>query len=1847
MLRVAFLALILASIFRIGFSQDLAIIPPTPNTAKITEFQSQKPNLYTGTASVNIPLHTINFDGWNLPLSLNYSGTGVRVTEEASEVGLGWSLYATGFITRHIRGKDDLFTGYAGKSQGYVFDDEEVSFDMGFDPWVEDFPNPESYYMHLTGAPDTEPDIFSYNVFGYSGDFLLSKVTPEGIIGIVKLTQDATVIEYDYLTNSFILITPEGFKCVFSVTEESTSFSTSGTDRDVLRREDQIEPLVFKNQSGRFRTISTWYLNDVTSPKGRTLSFNYDPGVYFSNSIIFGELVAANGSETCTQHVQQRKYLTSIESDEWDIQFQMERREDVRKNLLFTDGTAAITLPTPDDLKRYNGITIRNKLPESTFEKDIIFHQSYFNPQYHKIFQYDDKEPLWLRGKLYKLTIDDQVYRFQYYKDNSLPNKESTGTDHFGYYNGRDENPLLNPPILEETSPPCDEENPEGSLAYYYQHPYMTANFDYGIAGLLSKVIYPTKGFSEYFYEPHEYLPDDTQMFRENPGVKKAGGARIAEIKDYDPLSDNVITRKFIYDNGPTHSYGRLLTPLWNRYALFDHQAFYDDNYNLEYISTWCNYRYTRNQNITGYATAQGMILGYDKVIEKRVSSNGDSFSNAYFFENRPSKVLEHGLVAEGYPYLNGKVKSVINYDDSNNIVSVQLNQEYDATVGEPIKAISYGPLSYDMTTVGYWTHYEINRTFYEPKKQITATASPLSPLGADADGNVIVWGNAFKTTTVKTFDDHFQLASSEIQTSDGKTSSIKNTYAYNYPNNSDLAFMVSDLNLVAPKIEEVQRLDDEVVVAMGNRFVVNGTRAQLSSVHRYNRELGPFSPTTNGDFVEPIFENIAKYNVYDSDNGNLLEFESQDGIVQSFIWSYDDKYPVVHARGVGFENLNTVYDETLSLANYEEALRSHNLTKNGQITTYKFDPGKGVTEMTDPAGQTNKYEYDDFGRLNKVIDHDGNTMAQNEYHYAESQPTRILSLSGNMTFGEYVSSDFEPLADPDVIAADDLICKKDIVRILTISNLGEDDLQITNITLPTGFTYSGWTGIIPPEGHVDVQIVFDPSVEGSYSGTIFVDSDKTEGLNTYPISATYSPRVCDISFSTSFLDFDVVASTFNQLPITITNNGNGIEALQDILVNGVSMKSNPSNLDISVPGGNNTICINPGESITLQVNFIMTVDGSSEADLTFDFRNCGIMTNAVHVEGERRSPFSQILVDTSPINLGNIPYLNEYEDFQINVANTGFINLLRVTGVSFSDPNMAQHFEILTDLPLEIEAENDAFLDIRFRPTGFDQNISTDIGLDHDATYSNNIAIPFAGNRQGKRIISVSPSSVVFDRTGDQRTVTVKNDGNQFLTVDGYSPSSLTGISVTNFGISNGIAPGQSGTIQFTRTPGGLSPEVQTFTINSNKNEGSNTVTLSENVREISLSKHLIDFGIINNSSDPQNGEVTEPLVISNTGDQPFTVTGVQFSGSGNSAHFSIDETNFTLTKNQTKTVNITFEPQNFSAIDTYLTFLTDANRGNNVIRLKGQRTRYAQFEFQNSAGLEINEFEFNYVNISQNMRIKNTGNAPITISGLSYSGVDAAQWSVTPITTGSIAVNGTREITVRRNKSDVDPFTLSVLCDNCNMPSADRNILVKGNIRKLSFGTNEFGSFNDSSPSKTIEVSVTNSGNDALTVDNVAVQNNSKFTVSPTSFSLNPAQSTGLHITYTATDFQPNSAQITFSGNLTESPSLGVNAQWMKNEKVWYSHSVLNFTFSIRRIFLQIKNNGNTAVTVSSISIGDSNNFSISPSYSLPKTLIPGQTMSVDVSYDSNIITNTTLNIRFTNSDLDRNIDVNSDSY
>ena len=168
------------------------VVPPSPNAAALAQYADVPVSNYTGVPNISIPLFNVKSGKVELPINLSYHASGIKVAQEASWVGLGWTLNAGGTITRQIRGKDDLknINGY-----GYLNAPLPSSTVNNLPAWSD--PGDLSAYTAIRGGTfDGEPDIFYYNFFGFSGKLVFEKQSGNEIKAI-SIDQNNLIFSYN------------------------------------------------------------------------------------------------------------------------------------------------------------------------------------------------------------------------------------------------------------------------------------------------------------------------------------------------------------------------------------------------------------------------------------------------------------------------------------------------------------------------------------------------------------------------------------------------------------------------------------------------------------------------------------------------------------------------------------------------------------------------------------------------------------------------------------------------------------------------------------------------------------------------------------------------------------------------------------------------------------------------------------------------------------------------------------------------------------------------------------------------------------------------------------------------------------------------------------------------------------------------------------------------------------------------------------------------------------------------------------------------------------------------------------------------------------------------------------------------------------------------------------------------------------------------------------------------------------------------------------------------------------------------------------------------------------------
>ena len=203
----------------------------SPTAASLGKYADVPVSAHTGIPQISIPIYTIKEGPLSVPVSLSYHAGGLKVWETASWVGAGWSLNAGGVITRTVMGAPDerWTSNVANQTHGYLSDSgysNHLYIPVGQPYPYQPSPGTRGYFRNhweefAAGRKDGEPDMFFFNVGGYSGKFFFRDDGKP-----ILLPEQDVRIEYDYTPGTaqsisgFTLTTPDGTKYYFGKTSD-------------------------------------------------------------------------------------------------------------------------------------------------------------------------------------------------------------------------------------------------------------------------------------------------------------------------------------------------------------------------------------------------------------------------------------------------------------------------------------------------------------------------------------------------------------------------------------------------------------------------------------------------------------------------------------------------------------------------------------------------------------------------------------------------------------------------------------------------------------------------------------------------------------------------------------------------------------------------------------------------------------------------------------------------------------------------------------------------------------------------------------------------------------------------------------------------------------------------------------------------------------------------------------------------------------------------------------------------------------------------------------------------------------------------------------------------------------------------------------------------------------------------------------------------------------------------------------------------------------------------------------------------------------------------------------------
>jgi YD repeat-containing protein len=451
----------------------------------------------TGVVPVNIPLYTIKTARLEFPISLSYHASGIRVEEEATNVGLGWTLNASGVITRQIKDQpDEGPNGWleTGQSLPYYNAITQPNFGVGI--------GMTGYSDSLNGwfanGLDKVPDLFNVITPNLTGEF-----TCDNTGRFVSTIFDSVKYDIQLAANTLIVTDKMGVVYRFGMSlgyipAWESSMSTPSTIAEYGSGSSSV---------GKESNPVSWYLTEIISAdKTDTISFSYQVGNRAATRVVSQSQNVQTGGNVSQGNT--NNFYTSIVGE-------VSTNLQIINRITFKNGSIQFYTATdrqdmlPDVVEgqlydaRITGFAVfdneGNMIRKVGFDNNDYFNRTgsgqsvnsgvFSDSSYSKSLKLDGVEFYDKNGAF--------VYNYKFQYDNTpLPPRGSTALDYWGYYNGAS-NPNLIPSTWYNNYWTGQPTNLGGNRS---------TDINFMKAASLTQITYPTGGYTQFAYEPNYYL---------------------------------------------------------------------------------------------------------------------------------------------------------------------------------------------------------------------------------------------------------------------------------------------------------------------------------------------------------------------------------------------------------------------------------------------------------------------------------------------------------------------------------------------------------------------------------------------------------------------------------------------------------------------------------------------------------------------------------------------------------------------------------------------------------------------------------------------------------------------------------------------------------------------------------------------------------------------------------------------------------------------------------------------------------------------------------------------------------------------------------------------------------------------------------------------------------------------------------------------------------------------------------------------------------------------------------------------------------------------------------------------
>jgi trimeric autotransporter adhesin len=322
------------------------------------------------------------------------------------------------------------------------------------------------------------------------------------------------------------------------------------------------------------------------------------------------------------------------------------------------------------------------------------------------------------------------------------------------------------------------------------------------------------------------------------------------------------------------------------------------------------------------------------------------------------------------------------------------------------------------------------------------------------------------------------------------------------------------------------------------------------------------------------------------------------------------------------------------------------------------------------------------------------------------------------------------------------------------------------------------------------------------------------------------------------------------------------------------------------------------------------------------------------------------------------------------------------------------------------------------------------------------NLLIPVATTPE---VLSAGPTGIL--QFGSQAvgsasaplTITIENTGNTYLNDFSESHLAATGdFSITggtcSQGTDGGYSPGESCTLIVTFTPTVAGARTGSISVPSNAPNSPQSITLQGTGTAAAAPAASLSPGGLTFTGTVGSTSAAQVLTLSNTGTASLSITSIAATGTGASDFSETNTCGTTLAASSSCTISVTFTPASAAGFTGAITVTDNAAVTMQSATLTGTGTTPpAPQAVLSPSSLTFSSTTVGVTSTAQAITLSNPGNATLSISGITITGSNTADFAETNNCTTTLAAGATCTINVTFTPASAASFTASVsVADN-----------------------------------------------------------------------------------------------------------------------------------------------------------------------------------------------------------------------